>query len=324
MLTRRQALMGTAAAAMLPTLARAAAPHVKEADIAGLPREKVTLVAPPFVHAHQQVAKTGPKVVEFVLPIEEKPVVIDDEGTVLQGMTFNGSIPGPMMVVHEGDYVEVTLVNRDNFFLFTPMLHEVAASDLDLTNIVCPVRKMLRRVDFFAGDVDAIDLGAKKVTLRHGSDDHTHEVEYDTLVVTLGSTTNFFGLPGLEERALTMKSLGDAIHLRNRLIAHLEQGDSECAVASRESLLTFVVAGGGFAGVETVASMNDFLREALAHYPHLTNQNVRVVLVHPGEYILPELGEPQDGLGHPAREHVEGDEPAHGHGAADHLERTEP
>src|SRR5262249_9496140 len=85
--------------------------------------------------------------------------------------------------------------------------------------------------------------------------------------------------------------LGDAIHLRNRLIAHLEQADSECAVSSRESLLTFVVAGGGFAGVETIASINDFLREALDCYPHLTERNIRAGLVHPGEYILPELGE---------------------------------
>src|SRR5690606_876407 len=82
-----------------------------EAEIASLPREHVTLVAPPFVHAHEQVAKGGPKVVEFTMTIEEKPVVIDDEGTVLQAMTFNGSIPGPMMVVHEGDYVELLLVN---------------------------------------------------------------------------------------------------------------------------------------------------------------------------------------------------------------------
>ena len=107
MFTRRQALMGAVAAgavaATLPKIALAATARVSEAEIAALPREKVTLVAPPFVHAHDQVAKGGPKVVEFTMPIEEKPVVIDDEGTVLQGMTFNGSIPGPMMVVHEGD-----------------------------------------------------------------------------------------------------------------------------------------------------------------------------------------------------------------------------
>ncbi|MCB1454543.1 MAG: nitrite reductase, copper-containing [Rhizobiaceae bacterium] len=110
MFTRRQALMGAAAAAMLaamPPLSAAAT----EAEIANLPREKVALVAPPYVHAHEQVATSGPKVVEFVMPIVEKPVVIDDEGTTLQGMTFNGSIPGPLMVVHEGDYVELTLVN---------------------------------------------------------------------------------------------------------------------------------------------------------------------------------------------------------------------
>jgi nitrite reductase (NO-forming) len=85
-----------------------------EADIAALPREKVTLVAPPFVHAHEQVAKGGPKVVEFTMPIIEKKIVIDpDEGTTLQAMTYNGSVPGPLMVVHEGDYVELTLVNPD-------------------------------------------------------------------------------------------------------------------------------------------------------------------------------------------------------------------
>jgi NADH dehydrogenase len=189
-----------------------------------------------------------------------------------------------------GLQARVTLVNKENFFLFTPMLHEVAASDLDLTNIVSPVRKMLRRVDFFQGSVEAVDLDARTAVLSHGSDGHRHVVEYDGLVLALGSVTNFFNLPGLAERALTMKSLGDAMHLRNRLIAHLEEADTECAASIREPLLTFVVAGGGFAGVETVAGMNDFLREALPYYPHLTEDDLRVVLVHPGEVILPELG----------------------------------
>jgi NADH dehydrogenase len=189
------------------------------------------------------------------------------------------------------DSVQVTLVNRDNFFLFTPMLHEVAASDLDLTNIVCPVRKMLRRVEFIAGDVTAVDLGARKVSLQHGSDGHAHELEYDSLIVALGSVTNFFGLPGLEQRALTMKSLGDAMALRNRMIAHLEEADTECAREIREPLLTFVVAGGGFAGVETISGMNDFLRAARRYYGHIEERDLRLVLVHPGQVILPELGE---------------------------------
>src|SRR6266498_2867015 len=186
---------------------------------------------------------------------------------------------------------EVTVVNRENFFLFTPMLHEIAASDLDLTNIVNPVRKMIRHVNFFCGDVDKIDIGKKRVTVSHGFDRLSHELEYDHLILALGSVTNFFNLPGVAEHALTMKSLGDAIQLRNRLIAHLEEADTECARAERPPLLTFVVAGGGFAGVETIASINDFLRDALPFYPNLKEEMLRIVLVHPGEFILPELGE---------------------------------
>jgi NADH:ubiquinone reductase (H+-translocating) len=187
--------------------------------------------------------------------------------------------------------IDVTLVNRENFFLFTPMLHEVAASDLDLTHIVNPIRKLLRRVRFFSGEVEAIDLASRRVVVTHGVDRHPHNLEYDHLVIGLGSITNFYNVPGLSERALTMKSLGDAIYLRNRLIANLEQADFECAVQARPRLLTVVVAGGGFAGVETIAAINDFLREALPFYPHLGEDQLRVVLVHPGPVILPELDE---------------------------------
>src|ERR1700751_3618708 len=169
------------------------------------------------------------------------------------------------------------------------MLHEIAASDLDLTNIVNPVRKMIRHINFFCGDVDKIDVERKRVTVSHGFDRHSHDLEYDHLVLALGSVTNFFKLPGVAEHALTMKSLGDAVQLRNRLIAHLEEADTGCAHSA--SLLTFVVAGGGFAGVETIASINDFLRDALPFYPNLKEEMLRMVLVHPGEFILPELGE---------------------------------
>jgi NADH dehydrogenase len=187
--------------------------------------------------------------------------------------------------------IEVTLVNRENFFLFTPMLHEVAASDLDLSHIVNPVRKLLRRVTFFDGDVVSIDPTKKEVMVSHGTEAHVHTLEYDHLVLGLGSITNFNNLPGLERKALTMKSLGDAIYLRNRLIENLETADFECNAELREPLLTFVVAGGGFAGVETVAAVNDFVREALKFYPNLKEEMLRVVLVHSGSVVLPELGE---------------------------------
>jgi NADH:ubiquinone reductase (H+-translocating) len=185
--------------------------------------------------------------------------------------------------------VEITLVNRDNFFLFTPMLHEVAASDLDPADIVNPIRKLLKRAQFFVGNVEAIDLDSKKVKVSHGESQHPHELAYDQLVIALGSVSNFLNLPGVEERALTMKSLNDAVTLRSRLIEQLDEADFECCPAMRESLMTIVVAGGGFAGVETVAGVNDFLREAVKFYPNLNEEMIRVVLVEHGPGVLPEL-----------------------------------
>src|SRR4051794_14336796 len=114
--------------------------------------------------------------------------------------------------------VEITLVNRDNFFLFTPMLHEVAASDLDPSDVVNPIRKLLKRTHIFIGNVKAIDLKRQKVTACHGEGQHLHELSYDQLVIAVGSVSNFLNLPGVAQRALTMKSLNDAVALRSRLI----------------------------------------------------------------------------------------------------------
>ena len=186
--------------------------------------------------------------------------------------------------------IEVTIVSRDNFFLFTPMLHEVAASDLDVTDIVTPLRSMFRRVRFFAGEVKSIDLPNKRVTVSHGYEPHNHDLDYDYLLIALGSTTNLFNLPGVEERAMTMKTLGDAIHLRNVIISHMEEAETECSLGGGGALMTFVVAGGGFAGIETIGAVNDFVRDSIKRYPHISPHSVRMVVVHPGDTILPELG----------------------------------
>jgi len=187
--------------------------------------------------------------------------------------------------------VEICLVSHDNFFLFTPMLHEIAASDLEITNIVNPLRKLLRKVEVLVGDVNQIDLPNKRVLISHGYRNHSLQVDYDHLIIALGSITNFYDIPGLADLAVPMKSLRDAIQLRAQIIQHLEEANSECNPADRQSLLTFVVAGGGFAGVETVAALNDFVREALSFYPNLSEGMLRVMLVHSGSVILPELGE---------------------------------
>ncbi|HEY9777112.1 MAG TPA: NAD(P)/FAD-dependent oxidoreductase [Planktothrix sp.] len=185
--------------------------------------------------------------------------------------------------------VSVTMVDRQNFFLFTPMLHEVAASDLDITSIVNPMRELLKHVTFLQGDVTQIDLASRRVVLQHCGGTEHGVLEYDYLLLCPGATTNFYNLPGLSENARTMSSLRDAVELRNALIESLEEAEVDCVLGDTP-LLTYVVAGGGFAGVETLAAMNDFVRECLRFYPHLNEEMVRVVLVHDGDYILPELG----------------------------------
>jgi NADH:ubiquinone reductase (H+-translocating) len=185
-------------------------------------------------------------------------------------------------------FVETVLVNRENFFLFTPMLHEVAASDLDAATIVNPARKLLRHTRFLAAEVTRIDLEKREVVVSHGFDRHPHTLEFDRLVLSLGNVTDLRAVPGLNEHALTMKTLADAMRLRNHLIAHLEEADSECC-KDKEPHLAFVVAGGGFAGVETIAAINDFVRGAVKSYPNLSERMIRMVLVHSGSTILPEL-----------------------------------
>jgi NADH:ubiquinone reductase (H+-translocating) len=187
------------------------------------------------------------------------------------------------------DDLEVTLITRDNYFLFTPMLPEVAAGELEQNTIVNPLRKLLRRVKSFVGTIEAIDLNARHVIVSHGFDGHIHELPYDQLIVALGARTNFFDLPGVEASCLTLKTLGDAIAVRNQLITDLEEANSECAAGERQPLLTFIVAGGGFAGVETLGGINDFVREAIRFYPNLHPDYLRFVLVTPDELILPEL-----------------------------------
>jgi len=189
------------------------------------------------------------------------------------------------------DDVEVTLISRENFILFTPMLHEVAAGDLYPGDIVNPIRRILRRVKFVAAEVEAIDLPARRVHCVGGVARLKFELEFDHVLLTLGSETNFFDLPGVSEWAVTMKSMFDAAMLRNRVLALLEEATVQKDPVARRQLLTFVTAGGGFAGAETTGAINDFVREIIRYYPDLNEELIRVVVIHPGKFLLPELGE---------------------------------
>jgi len=187
--------------------------------------------------------------------------------------------------------VEVTLIARENFILFTPMLHEVAAGDLAPSDIVNPLRRILRHVNVIEADVQDVDLSARKIRCVHGLGGAELEFEFDHLLIALGSETNFFDNAGIRDWAVTMKNLTDAALLRNRMVAFLEEATLESDAGARRQWLTFVIAGGGFAGAETAGAVNDFVRETAKFYPHLSDEEIRVVVIHPGDYLLPELGE---------------------------------
>jgi NADH:ubiquinone reductase (H+-translocating) len=208
---------------------------------------------------------------------------------------------------HNDNDIEITLVDKDNFLLFTPMLPEVVSGLIETRHIVTPVRSFCRKAKFFEANVQSIDLNNKQVILTHAIGRsqqqtsqnppyfnlHEHTLKYDYLVIALGSENNFFGNSDIEENAFTLKTINDAIVLRNHIIkileqANLEQDDHDL----RKSLLTFVIVGGGFSGVETVGSVNDFVRDTIKeYYPDIYMSDVRVILVSATDKILEQVDE---------------------------------
>ncbi len=189
------------------------------------------------------------------------------------------------------DNVEITLISDENFMLFTPMLPEVASSSIEAKHIVSPLRAFFRKVKFQNKEVHSIDLAGRAVVAAHCSACERNELRFDHLVLALGSKTNFQNIPGLADHAFPMKTLGDAMMLRNHIIDVFEHADLQEDPRTREGMLTFVVAGGGFAGVETVAELKDFALAAQSFYRNVRPHEVRVLLVHSGARILPEIGE---------------------------------
>ena len=188
--------------------------------------------------------------------------------------------------------VSISLVSQDNFFLHTPLLPEMATGMLASRHIATPIRAFCKRARYYQAKVEQIDLNNNKVTITRTLDNQKRDLEYDYLVTALGGKTNFFGNKNIEKYALTIKTLGDAITLRNHIISILESADQEEDPDVLSKLLTFVVVGGGFSGVETVGEINDFVREsAEKFYRNIDVEKIRIVLISAGEKILPEIGD---------------------------------
>ena len=187
--------------------------------------------------------------------------------------------------------VEITLVSGDNFFLFTPMLPQVASGTIETRHIVIPVRTLLKKTKFYEAEVKDIDPHGKTVTLSGTKEKRGILLHYDYLVLALGSQTNFFGMDQLEKLAYSMKTLNDAVVLRNRAIDMLEQADNESDPILKKSLLTFVIVGGGFAGIETAGELMDLLHDARKYYPNIKKTDIRVIVLEALPAILPGFNE---------------------------------
>lgn len=195
------------------------------------------------------------------------------------------------------DDIEVWLVNRENFTLFTPLLPEVCSGQLEPRHCVTALRAQLKRPSSWAvtATVEAMDLEAKNVTVT-GGDGDLHRLNYDSLVIALGGETATFGIKGITEYAVGMKTLADAFALRNRIIEMLERAELATDPEERRAQLTFVVGGGGFSGVETAGEIEDFVRRVRRrYYRKIDSKEVRCHIVELSDRLLremsPEMGE---------------------------------
>ncbi len=182
-----------------------------------------------------------------------------------------------------GNEIQITLVNDENFFLFTPLLHEVATGGVETRHIANPIRRIRGKegFEFKQARVESVDLARRKVTTDSG------EIGYDYLVLALGSTSDTPEFATNKKNTYTLKSLRDGMLIRNHIIRVMEKAEHS-SPTEQKSLLTFVVTGGGYTGIQLVAEVHDFIfRSLIKNYPGVSAKTTRVILVHNSEYLLP-------------------------------------
>ena len=204
--------------------------------------------------------------------------------------------------------VDITLINKDNFLLFTPMLHEVVSGMIETSHIAIPLRSFCKRARFIEADVELIDIEKRKIFLKSSlplSRDnymdkdlfHHFQIEFDYLLVSLGGETNYYNNRKITQSSFSMKTLYDANSIRSHIITTLEladtlDNDKPEEYKRKRNLLTYVVVGGGFSGVETIGEINEFIRESVKQYYHnIENKDIHVILVSSSNGILPEMEE---------------------------------
>ena len=188
--------------------------------------------------------------------------------------------------------VQLFVIDRNNFHTFHGLVPEMLAGKIQPGQVISPARRLFRGADFHNAEVKGIDAERKVVILERILDQRTYELPYDQLVVGVGSRSDLSRYRGVAEHAMQLKSYWDCFTVRNHILSKLEMADDEYDETIRRRLLTFVVVGGNYAGIETTAEVTEFLLHVTRkEYPQISPEEIRVVLVHSGDHILPELKE---------------------------------
>jgi NADH dehydrogenase len=203
-------------------------------------------------------------------------------GTLIVGGGFAGAYVARLL-----GRAGATIVNPENYMLYTPILPEAASGSIEPRHVVVPLRQMCPHAELILGRVTALDTGARRATVETA--EASFEVGYDRAVVAIGAVPRTFPVPGLAEHALPFKDLADAIQLRNHVLRELEAADVAADDADRARHLSFVFVGAGYAGVEALAELSDLVRDALRYYPRLQEARQRWVLVDAAPKILAEI-----------------------------------
>ena len=199
--------------------------------------------------------------------------------------------------------ISITIVSEKNYFLFTPMLPEIASGMINPRDITMPIREFCTISKFYQADVFSIDLKQKLVTITREFDGKNHALEYDYLVIAVGSIDNFYGNKTIEENSFTIKTVEDAIELRNQVLKMMEIAAQTGSPGLQQKFLTFTVVGAGFAGVEIIGEINHFVRKSVKQaYPTINEKNINMILISSRNKILPELNTK---LGEAARNYLE-------------------
>lgn len=189
------------------------------------------------------------------------------------------------------DPADVLLIDRQNFMVFTPMLPEVASGSIETRHIVQPFRSSLRNTAFELAEVISADTGGRTVTVRHPLTSDLRVIQYDELVLALGSTPSTTGVQDAQTYGLPLRTIADAQEIRSRTIGAIEVAAKTRDIVERDRLLRFVIVGGGFTGVEAAGELRGFLRSVVKYYPSIDCQHIELIIIQSEERLLPHLAE---------------------------------